>query len=101
MTEKQTPNNARSASLELKIFRAAHAYHRASDMLDRDIQTKIPSYALRAFACELYLKCLIAVEGKKPSETHDLRQLFFELSRESQKQIRRAYKEMVKKRSCI
>ena len=58
----------------------------------KDPDSTFPATVLVSFGFELYLKCLIAIEGKKPPRIHDLRDLFFQLSKESQVEIRRAYK---------
>jgi hypothetical protein len=50
----------------------------------------IPMAVASAFCCELYLKCLIRLEGKKPDSTHDLEILFGTLNSESQESIRKA-----------
>ena len=49
-----------------------------------------------AFAIELYLKCLLAVEGSQIPATHNLKDLFAQLSRESRDKIRRRHDELAR-----
>lgn len=42
--------------------------------------TMLPSMVLSAFSCELYLKCLLHLEGQSIPPTHHLRAIFKRLS---------------------
>jgi len=90
----------RKEPLELTLFKFAEMHYRAGGILlqkvTKDPDSTFPATVLVIFGFELYLKCLIAIEGKKPPRIHDLRDLFFQLSKESQVEIRRAYKERAK-----
>jgi len=54
-----------------------------------------------AFAIELYLKCLLAVEGSQLPATHNLKDLFAQLNRESRDKIRRRHDELAKSNSVL
>jgi hypothetical protein len=45
-----------------------------------------------AFAVELYLKCLLEIECGQIPATHNLKDLFYQLSRESQAKLKRDHK---------
>jgi hypothetical protein len=47
----------------------------------------LPSIVLCAFSCELYLKCLIVLEGNKALPTHNLKKLFKGLRGKTQKEL--------------
>ena len=47
-----------------------------------------------AFAVELYLKCLLSVEGGQIPETHNLKQLFNQVSRESRGKITKRHNKL-------
>jgi len=49
-----------------------------------------------AFAVELYLKCLLAVEDSQIPDTHNLKTLFNQLSRESRGKIRKRHDGLAK-----
>jgi len=46
-----------------------------------------------AFAVELYLKCLLTVEGGQIPSTHNLKALFQQLSRQSRAKLKKLHKE--------
>jgi hypothetical protein len=47
-------------------------------------QMAFPATVYFAFSLELYLKCLITIEGNAPKPTHNAQELVLQLSRESQ-----------------
>jgi hypothetical protein len=69
-----------------KIFEHASRFHESDHRLrntvprDRPDQLPLiahPAMMLSAFACELYLKCLLCIEtGQRPPPTHNLKTLF-------------------------
>jgi hypothetical protein len=50
-----------------------------------------PSMVLSAFAIELFLKCLLVLEGKEIARTHSLDVLYQELSRSQRRRIEKAW----------
>ena len=54
-----------------------------------------------AFAVELYLKCLLAVECSQIPATHNLKDLFYQLSRESQARIKRDHDNRIQGNSML
>lgn len=44
-----------------------------------------------AFAVELYLKCLLQIECGQIPETHNLKELYYQLSRESRAKLKRSH----------
>jgi hypothetical protein len=54
-----------------------------------------------AFAVELYLKCLLAVECDQIPATHNLKELFHQLSRESQAKLKRDHDKRIQDNSML
>jgi hypothetical protein len=54
-----------------------------------------------AFAVELYLKCLLAVEGSQIPDTHNLKTLFNQLSRQSKDKIRKRHNRLAKEHPVL
>lgn len=48
---------------------------------------QFPGMVICAFACELYLKCLLVIEGKKPAKDHNLAKLFGRLEASNKEKI--------------
>jgi hypothetical protein len=78
---------------EEKLFNAARQFLTAGDILWNK-HLIMPAVVYYALCFELSLKCLIQVEGNPPPLSHDLNKLFHSTSPESQKAIRRHYKEL-------
>jgi hypothetical protein len=90
------------------IFIVADQFRHASKILNLTISgdmifqgqrapfdVRVPMATCSAFALELYLKCLIAMEtGKKPPEIHELDKLFTKLHNITQANIRRRFDAM-------
>jgi hypothetical protein len=84
----------------LELFTDAEAFFWAQAVLQQAVvaplatgkalspRHMVPGIVAEAFACELYLKSLLVVEGKEPWG-HDLQDLFHALSHDSQNEIRR------------
>jgi hypothetical protein len=47
----------------------------------------LPMNVLSAFACELFLKTLLILEGQNPSDTHNLKALFKKLHNKTQRRL--------------
>src|SRR5204863_9709526 len=47
--------------------------------------------ALAAYSVELYIKCLLAIEGQQPSKRHDIKYLFSQLGRETHDGLRKKH----------
>jgi hypothetical protein len=76
-----------------QIFLQAEQFHNARNLLGRfvthyDRPVSFPSLVCSAFALELYLKCLIAINGNGIPTTHNLRTLFKRLTMGCQENIR-------------
>jgi hypothetical protein len=75
------------------IFLFAEQYKHASNWLALsrrngfEHEVRIPAVVCSAFALELFLKCLLVIEGRK-STGHDLRELFDSLSDDAKTRIR-------------
>ncbi len=79
---------------ELKIFMQAERFRRARHALDKtaDVEIKVgwlgvPLVTISAFAIELFLKCLLLIEGGKLTKVHDLDYLFGLLPEHVRKEI--------------
>jgi hypothetical protein len=78
-----------------KIFVQAHRFFRAGKILYEMTTTdelgeeelQIPAGMLYAFACELFLKCLICIEKGYSPHGHDLRILFNKLTPSTRKRL--------------
>jgi HEPN domain-containing protein len=56
---------------------------------------QFPGMVICAFAAELYFKCLLLLEGKKPPQTHHLQQLFDRLNDDDKALIKAEWARMV------
>jgi len=78
----------------LKIFKQAERFHWSGQQLRRTnnrdhMQMQIaPAIVLEAFACKLYLKCLLCIETGKVPDTHLLKALFRDLRSETKQRLR-------------
>jgi hypothetical protein len=50
-----------------------------------------PLLVICAFSCELYLKCLISMEGNEPPTTHNLKKLFKCVRGKTQRELEAAW----------
>jgi hypothetical protein len=91
---RRDSNALMSLIAALNIFVVAEQFWRATNTLRTDDWRTAPTPPIvcAAFALELYLKCLIAMEGKKPPLSHDLKKLFRRLDAETQNEIRARFK---------
>jgi len=81
----------------IKIYVQAEQFRFADAVLRRDPRMNsspeyfsyvgIPSIVLSAFASELYLKCLLALEGKDVPKTHNLKTIFKRLRGKTQNRL--------------
>jgi hypothetical protein len=59
---------------------------------NKDTQRHAPGYAVLAgFSVELYLKCLLSIECGQYPESHNLKELFGQLKRETRQALRRKH----------
>jgi|SRR5262245_5853139 len=97
------------AKREKFILKSADAFQEASILaLKRATEDKDQTFFLAsvyvvnaAFAVELYLKCLLAVESGQIPETHNLKELFNQVSRESRDKIRKRHKELASNHAVL
>lgn len=84
------------------VYDHADRFHITEFVLRNEIDTartgvhntiKIPGMVLSAFAAELYLKCLLLLEGTKPPREHNLYKLFLALSADAQTQVKAQWTE--------
>jgi HEPN domain-containing protein len=74
--------------IQAERFRVADRVLRSSkNTLDISRYTILPSLVNSALASELYMKCIILLETKKPAQGHHLGKLFSEISRDRQRFI--------------
>jgi len=87
------------------VFITAERFWKASRILaermsrgpEVDVGLSAPTVVLGAFAIEVYLKCLYAIEHRgKPAYGHDLLKLFGLLSKASRARIREQYDQEIK-----
>jgi len=89
------------AKREKFILKSADAFQEASILaLEHATEHKEQTFFLAsvyvvnaAFAVELFLKCLLAVESGQIPETHNLKDLFNQVSKESRGKIRKRHNE--------
>ena len=79
-----------------RVFTTAEVYRASAQVLSKFIANGMPHYMFpmvtcSAFSLELYLKCLILIEGNESEKSHDLERLFSSLAGESQIAIRTNY----------
>jgi HEPN domain-containing protein len=81
----------------LHIFAQAKSFAKAAGVLSKVEDPAImvdmagPSLTLAAFASELYLKCLLVLQGSRPPNIHDLKKLFDRIEPEMQQTIERIW----------
>ena len=93
------------------IFSSADAFKRASRLALEGVERAEGAgekfhlgivYGVNgAFAVELYLKCLLAVECGQIPATHNLKDLFYQLSRESQRKLKRDHDKRIQDNSML
>jgi HEPN domain-containing protein len=79
----------------LKIFLHAHSYFQAQELIYAQVngdKAALQAYAsptttLAALACEIFLKCLVAIETGNAPRGHNLRNLFDQLSRRTRERL--------------
>lgn len=82
-----------------KIFQRARAFHECAALIHNYMKKHgsfhhIPPFGvLSSFAMELYLKCLLRIEGCNPGKTHDLYELFRNLPAGTRATLRKCWKE--------
>jgi HEPN domain-containing protein len=108
-----TPNPTKFPPLEGSrrekfVLKQADAFHRAGQLTLQCAAREEEKFHLAlvygvngAFAVELYLKCLLAVEGSQTPATHNLIKLFNQLSRESRDKLRREHDQVAKQNSVL
>lgn len=85
-----------------EAFLVAEAYCYAGRILVSQFPEPIPqdmTYVIAAnlaLGLELYLKCLILLDGKNPKRKHNLKSLFDELSPKSKDAIQKNHRELLK-----
>jgi hypothetical protein len=89
MSEEHTRDSA-------TVFLFAEQYKHASNWLGQarrngfEQEVRMPAVVCSAFALELFLKCLLILEHRKP-RGHDLRELFDSLSEDTRARIRNRF----------
>jgi hypothetical protein len=83
-----------------KVFVSATVYWRAACRLGKYLAVPLdyamPVFMVEAFSLELHLKCLLRVEGKALTGTHEPRDLYRQLTPDNRKLIRQyAHKSVV------
>ena len=77
------------------------ALRRAASVKEEEFQLALVYGVNGAFAVELYLKCLLTVEGSHVPSTHNLKNLFQQLSRESRARITRRHNDLAKENAGL
>jgi len=90
------------------VFVAAEQFYRCANLILKQLNaattTVIPGnghtayrmapvVAISAFAFELFLKCLLSIDGVAPPKTHNLRDIFAKLPKRTQSEIEARYDE--------
>lgn len=74
------------------IFSTAEVFRLGTGALSAHLpDLMFPWVMCASFSSELYLKCLVLVEGGNYGKDHDLKMLFERLTRDSQENIRKRY----------
>ena len=87
-------NGNRTKAVDPKlVFQAAESFRAGSLILANHglLPYLFPMVVCSAFSLELYLKCLILIEGGKSGSLHDLEKLFSKITPESRKIVRASY----------
>ena len=106
----------------LEIYLLAHSFESANGILGHEMRLQwqerpggdlaaaaegieprdlAPVVILDAFGLELYLKCLLVIEGKVPRKEHDHRKLFALLSAPTQREVRQHHERLVESNPSI
>jgi hypothetical protein len=90
------------------ILKSADAFYQTGQLVLQFLASQKEQFHLglvygvnASFAIELYLKCLLAVEGSKIPATHNLKDLFDRVSPESRDKIRKRHDELEKENSVL
>jgi hypothetical protein len=89
------------------IFLHANDFHNALVYLSSNeapshmAVVAFPALVLAAFASELFLKCIICMDGKKVPKWHDLKNLFDLTSQSSQRRMEKHWASMLDHRADI
>lgn len=80
-----------------KIFLSAEGFLASSSILASEhrrgnVWVIFPMYVNQAFACELYLKCILAIKTPQLPKVHKLHQLFDSLPKQDKATLVRRYK---------
>jgi hypothetical protein len=78
------------------VFIAAGYYQDGATVLNMALSPQVPSRffpwsVLCAFSLELYLKCLLIMENGNAPETHNLKELFRNLKRQTKAELKKQY----------
>ena len=87
-------NGHRTKAVDPKlVFQAAESFRAGSLTLANHglLPYLFPMVICSAYSLELYLKCLILIEGGKSGSLHDLEKLFSKITPESQEIVRASY----------
>ncbi len=82
-------------------FLMAEAYDQSSRILFKGFHGRTPAYfeyviaANFAFGLELYLKCLIVLDGQRPKLHHNLRTHFLSIPQPAQTAIEKRYRKIL------
>jgi HEPN domain-containing protein len=90
----------------LKVFKSASSFKRAAALLkqahkDGDWDMLFPFATNSAHAAELFMKCLMHLDGVSVPKTHSLKELFRNLQKTHREWIRIHFEEEVKKKPYI
>jgi HEPN domain-containing protein len=90
----------------MKVFKSASSFKRAAGLLkqaheDGDWDMLFPFATNSALAAELFMKCLMHLDGVKVPQAHSLKKLFRNLHQSHRERIRKHFDEAVKKKPYI
>src|SRR6266571_978097 len=85
----------------VEMFRLAEMHLRAAGIISRkklknNNLSNNPAHVLLAFSLELYLKCLITLEGHLPRHIHQGHKLFSQLNGKTQNRLRSDFQTICK-----
>jgi hypothetical protein len=101
------PNSSESTEMLIdphRIFLQAENFHQASKLINHVMRESpagdwhpellVPDIVVTAFACEIYLKCLIAIDRKtNPPYWHELDRLYGKLSQDLKSNLQRKWEQ--------